>query len=66
MVKYLRFSHILESRSSYMTLHPIPSEFPLILRKCCFFFFSVFFPFYYYKGEHSAAQMNMKKRENID
>ncbi len=44
------FSHILGSPSSYMTLHPIPSEFPNIwgfffisalMRKICFLFLSV-------------------------
>ncbi len=33
------FPHILGSPSSYMTLHPIPSEFPYIWRKSSFLFY---------------------------
>ncbi len=33
------FLHILGSPSSYMTLHPIPSEFPYIWGKLCFLFY---------------------------
>ncbi len=35
------FPHILESPSSYRTLHPIPSEFPNIDENFVFFFISV-------------------------
>ncbi len=34
------FPHIFGSPSSYMTLHPIPSEFPYIWGKFCFLFIS--------------------------
>jgi hypothetical protein len=33
------FPHILGSPSSYMSLHPIPSEFPYIFGKLSFIFF---------------------------
>ncbi len=33
------FPHILGSPSSYMTLHPIPFEFPYIRGKICFLFY---------------------------
>jgi hypothetical protein len=33
------FPHILGSPSSYMTLHPIPCEFPYTWGKCCFLFY---------------------------
>ncbi len=39
--KICAFFHILGSPSSYMTLHPIPSEFPYIWGKLVFFFISV-------------------------
>jgi hypothetical protein len=35
------FPHILGSSTSNMTLHPIPSEFPLYMRKILFSFLSV-------------------------
>jgi hypothetical protein len=37
-VKYLRISSIVGSPSSYMTLHPIPSEFPDIMYQEKIFF----------------------------
>ncbi len=39
------FPHILGSPSSYMTLHPIPSEFPYIWRKFCFLFYRCTIPY---------------------
>ncbi len=40
MVKNVRISSYIRKPSSYMTLHPIPSEFPYIWGKFCFLFIS--------------------------
>ncbi len=47
---------------TYMTLHPDPIWFPYILRN---FFIIVFFPCIFPWTNIIAAQMNIKKRENI-
>jgi hypothetical protein len=39
--KFAHFPHILGSPSSYMTLQPIPSEFPYICENIVLFFISV-------------------------
>jgi hypothetical protein len=43
MVKYLHIPHISGSSSTYLILHPIPSEFPYIRGNFVFFFISWLF-----------------------
>jgi len=67
------FPHILGSHSSYMTLHPIPSEFLYIWGKFCFLFYQCtfllvvdyFLPECLWDEVTETRDINMKTENNI-